>query len=277
MRTAMLHAGKASTLAASAVAGIAMMMAGPIHAADAPPHAMSLGPSAPAPPGYLAFCARTPDQCGLSDGTDAQGRPIGAEQLSRNLYSKYYWSAVFAGGASLAAPTPSSSRASSAAKASNAFRGSPSHRTWNDTDPLGATAGAVSPIEANGGLLAELDRVNLQVNRAIHYVSDKALYGDEDYWHLALGPGEPAAGDCKDYVLEKRRALVADGVPAANLSIAIVETTWHESHAVLLVDTDRGEMVLDSLSDWIKPWWKANYSWVERQAPGQQLSWVSIG
>ena len=80
----------------------------------------------------------------------------------------------------------------------------------------------------------------------------------------------------KDYVLEKRRALIAEGVPAANLSIAIVKTPRGETHAVLLVATDRGELVLDSLSDWIQPWWKVRYTWISRQAPGQQLSWVAI-
>jgi predicted transglutaminase-like cysteine proteinase len=89
--------------------------------------------------------------------------------------------------------------------------------------------------------------------------------------------GERAEGDCKDYVLEKRRALVADGVPAADLSIAIVMTPWGETHAVLLVRTDRGELVLDSLSQWIQPWRKVHYKWIKRQAPGQQLTWVSLG
>ncbi len=77
-------------------------------------------------------------------------------------------------------------------------------------------------------------------------------------------------------MLEKRGALIADGVPAEALSIAIVQTRWGETHAVLLVNTDQGEIVLDSLSDWIKPWRKAPYRWVERQAPGHQLTWVSL-
>jgi predicted transglutaminase-like cysteine proteinase len=139
-----------------------------------------------------------------------------------------------------------------------------------------AYAQSPAMLAMTGALMAELDQVNQGVNHAIRYVSDRTLYGDEDHWHLSLDPGGPRAGDCKDYVLEKRRALIDDGVPASSLAIAIVQTPWRESHAVLLVDTDQGELVLDSLSSWIQPWWKVNYHWVERQTPGQQLSWVTI-
>ena len=88
--------------------------------------------------------------------------------------------------------------------------------------------------------------------------------------------GASAAGDCKDYVLEKRRALIAAGLPAGALSIAIVKTSWGETHAVLLVSTTGGELVLDSLTPRIQAWRKTGYTWVARQAPGQQLAWVKI-
>jgi predicted transglutaminase-like cysteine proteinase len=139
-----------------------------------------------------------------------------------------------------------------------------------------AYAQGPTTLQMSRDLMAELDRVNQSVNREIRYVSDKVLYGNEDYWHLSLDPGGPRAGDCKDYVLEKRRALINDGIPAAALSIAIVQTPWRETHAILLVKTDQGELVLDSLSSWVQPWWKVNYHWIERQAPGQQLTWISI-
>jgi predicted transglutaminase-like cysteine proteinase len=118
--------------------------------------------------------------------------------------------------------------------------------------------------------------VNNRVNSAIRYVSDVQQYGVDDYWTMPLASGGSAAGDCKDYVLEKRRALIAAGVPAQDLSIAIVKTGWGESHAVLLVATNKGELVLDSLRGEILPWRQAPYTWVERQAPGSSLSWVKI-
>lgn len=148
----------------------------------------------------------------------------------------------------------------------------PSQPAWMERP-----AAPVTPLAADSAMMGQLDRVNRSVNRAIRYVHDSVLYGNEDYWHLSLYPGGPAAGDCKDYVLEKKRALIAAGLPAANLSIAIVATRWGETHAVLLVATDRGELVMDSLSDWIRPWRSVGYRWIERQAPGSQLHWVSIG
>ena len=158
-------------------------------------------------------------------------------------------------------------------------RGAPAAATTMAARPAFDTpAYAQSPamLAMTSALMAELDQVNQGVNHAIRYVSDRTLYGDEDHWHLSLDPGGPRAGDCKDYVLEKRRALIDVGVPASSLAIAIVQTPSRESHAVLLVDTDQGELVLDSLSSWIQPWWKVNYHWVERQTPRQQLSWVTI-
>ena len=187
------------------------------------------------------------------------------------------------------APSASSLARDAAERAAAEAAETPAYAAQDRGAPAAATAMAARPafdtpayaqspamLAMTGALMAELDQVNQGVNHAIRYVSDRTLYGDEDHWHLSLDPGGPRAGDCKDYVLEKRRALIDDGVPASSLAIAIVQTPSRASHAVLLVDTDQGELVLDSLSSWIQPWWKVNYHWVERQTPGQQLSWVTI-
>lgn len=121
---------------------------------------------------------------------------------------------------------------------------------------------------------ALLNRVNRQVNRQIRQASDQTVFGQSDYWQAPTQDG--AYGDCEDYVLAKRQALIEAGVPAAALSIAIVETRWGESHAVLLVAGDTGEVVLDSLSSWISRWDRVDYVWRERQAPGKIFEWVAI-
>jgi predicted transglutaminase-like cysteine proteinase len=119
-------------------------------------------------------------------------------------------------------------------------------------------------------------RVNKQVNKAIIFREDERTWGANDYWALPLEQGV-RSGDCEDYVLEKRRALQAEGVPKEALSIALVITPWGESHAVLLVATQKGEMVLDNLSPWIVPWSQTGYRWLTRQAPGgDAMTWVSI-
>lgn len=328
---------KACAFACAAVAGL-IVVGGPAAAQPQGPQFMPLGAAAPAPVGYLNFCARQPDQCDLKDEVDVGGRVVSVDERSRELNAKYFWSVAFgsdqpvnmrltpmAGAPAVAAGVsastrgayfgqPAADRASSidglldvldsndearrsqpvAEQASAIDRlletlspnGDASPDTGSSASAAGgrtASSGAqdetvtVQPLQANPALSAELDRVNLRINRAIRYVSDRALYGDEDYWHLPLDAGGAPEGDCKDYVLEKRRALVADGVPSANLSIAIVETSRGETHAVLLVTSDRGELVLDNLSSQVVPWQEVRYRWVERQAPGQALRWVTIG
>lgn len=118
-----------------------------------------------------------------------------------------------------------------------------------------------------------VQRINREVNRAIRHREDSAIYGRPDQWAL----GEAGVGDCEDYALAKRAALIQAGVPARALSIALVETRRGESHAVLLIDTDKGAMVLDNLSPWIRRWDQTPYTWIARQTPGDPLTWRAVG
>jgi predicted transglutaminase-like cysteine proteinase len=140
--------------------------------------------------------------------------------------------------------------------------------------PAYANPAVVVPM--GGEMWKTVGRVNAQVNRAIVFRSDEQTWGVEDYWALPLEQGT-RFGDCEDYVLEKRHELLAAGVPAQALSIALVTTSWGESHSVLLVATDRGEYVLDNLSGWVSPWTQAGYHWVARQVPGGGAAdWVAV-
>ncbi|MGH6958722.1 MAG: transglutaminase-like cysteine peptidase [Caulobacteraceae bacterium] len=239
---------------------------------------MQLGQAAAPPLGYLDFCARRPDQCGLAPTP-------GEDMLTRQhaLYAKYFWPFAFKGaGPTTASLTPTSGGGALAPKpAAVKF-------DWSAIFPATGAAPAPSaarapaerpaaaPVSMTPALMRTVADVNERVNRSILYVSDEALYGVKDYWTLPLSPGGPAAGDCKDYVLEKRRALAADGIPVADLSIAIVRTARGETHAVLLLTTDRGELVLDSLTSEIRPWRKVRYAWLERQRPGRPLAWAVV-
>jgi len=118
-----------------------------------------------------------------------------------------------------------------------------------------------------------LNRVNRSVNAAIAPMSDGRSV---DTWSLPLADGA-RTGDCEDYVLEKRRALLAHGLPAETLSIAVVRTRTGESHAVLVVDTADGEMVLDNRAASISPWTQATYRWVKRQSRVDPAIWVRVG
>lgn len=116
--------------------------------------------------------------------------------------------------------------------------------------------------------------INRDVNRQIRSGSDERVYGRADYWTVPTGSN--ARGDCEDYVLAKRRALIRAGYPVAALSIAVVETRWGEVHAVLLVATDEGDFVLDNLTGRISRWDQVSYRWRERQAPGKTFEWVRM-
>lgn len=118
-----------------------------------------------------------------------------------------------------------------------------------------------------------VQRINREINRAIRHREDSVVYGRPDQWAL----GEAGVGDCEDYALAKRAALIQAGVPARALSIALVETRRGESHAVLLIDTDKGAMVLDNLSPWIRRWDQTPYTWIARQTPGDPLTWRAVG
>lgn len=130
-----------------------------------------------------------------------------------------------------------------------------------------------SPLTLARADWRRVQRINREVNRAIRHREDSAIYGRPDQWAL----GEAGVGDCEDYALAKRAALIQAGVPARALSIALVETRRGESHAVLLIDTDKGAMVLDNLSPWIRRWDQTPYSWIARQTPGDPLTWRAVG
>ena len=122
---------------------------------------------------------------------------------------------------------------------------------------------------------ATLVKTNRQINRLIRARPDDDASQANDTWSLPLEEGR-REGDCEDYVLEKRRALVRAGFPSAALSIAVVDTVAGSRHAVLIVGTDQGELVLDSRSPWILPWEDVSYAWIKRQSPGDPNRWVEL-
>lgn len=138
-----------------------------------------------------------------------------------------------------------------------------------------ATAARSAPPSLTPTLWNQLTRINDKVNRQIVRRADIQTYGVLDRWATPLAQGDQY-GDCEDYVLEKRRALLAAGLPEHALSIAVATTTWGESHAVLLVSTDQGDYVLDSLTPWILPWRKASLTWRERQVAGAPFRWAMV-
>lgn len=110
--------------------------------------------------------------------------------------------------------------------------------------------GGSSQVTMTPNLMAVLKQVNGHVNRSIRPERDTA-----DVWEL-----NPTSGDCEDYVLSKRSALIRQGVSAGALRIAYTHTRRGEPHAVLVVKTSQGDYVLDNLTNSVKTLRASGYS-----------------
>jgi len=117
----------------------------------------------------------------------------------------------------------------------------------------------------------ELAEVNTMVNATVKPMNDYDVYGQDEVWAYPSG-----AGDCEDYVLEKRRDLMGKGIPLSQLLITVVRKPDGEGHAVLTVRTDEGDYVLDNLTDAIKPWEETGYRYLKRQSTTHTGRWVTI-
>lgn len=116
--------------------------------------------------------------------------------------------------------------------------------------------------------LRELRRVNYQVNRAIRPRNEVS---GRDQWRAGV-----ASGDCEDYVLTKRRELIGRGFPASAMRIAVVRTPNDVGHAVLVVSTSRGDVVLDNRTNSIVDWYETDLRWVKIQSGGNPLYWGEV-
>lgn len=106
-----------------------------------------------------------------------------------------------------------------------------------------------------------VEAVNSYVNRT-RYIEDSSNWGRSDYWAT---PAEfiSRGGDCEDFAIAKYAALKHLGVPESRMRLAIVQDTIKNiPHAVLIVYTDGGPVVLDNQ---VKSVMKADY--VSRYKP----------
>ncbi|WP_417693808.1 transglutaminase-like cysteine peptidase [Roseibium sp.] len=118
----------------------------------------------------------------------------------------------------------------------------------------------------------ELIALNQRVNRGIRPVTDSQLFGQEEYWTYPTN----GAGDCEEYVLEKRRVLIAAGWPKSALLITVAKDMQNAGHAVLTVRTDQGDMILDNQIEAVLPWYSTPYRYIKRQSTTQPARWTGI-
>lgn len=113
--------------------------------------------------------------------------------------------------------------------------------------------------------------VNRAANARIQPRTDLEIYGKDEVWSYPI-----RFGDCEDYVLLKRRALVDKGIPLSNLLITVVRKPDGEGHAVLTVRTDRGDFILDNLNEDVLSWESTDYRYLKRQSSQHSGRWVTI-
>ena len=117
-----------------------------------------------------------------------------------------------------------------------------------------------------------LNTVNHTVNTAIKPETDEAHYGRAEFWTIPTD----GYGDCEDYALTKRKELLDAGLPASALRLAVVYSIKTALHAVLTVSTDKGDLVLDNVTDAIVAWNATDFTWIMVQDKANPLWWDSL-
>ncbi|SFV16620.1 Predicted transglutaminase-like cysteine proteinase [Methylobacterium sp. 174MFSha1.1] len=114
--------------------------------------------------------------------------------------------------------------------------------------------------------------INRQVNTSLRAVTDQEHWGVPDRWDLA----EDGSGDCEDFQLLKRKLLAQAGLPRRAMRMTVVIDEKGEGHAVLMLRTDRGDLVLDNKTSAVLPWHKTGYTFIKREGD-ESTRWVSLG
>lgn len=117
----------------------------------------------------------------------------------------------------------------------------------------------------------ELLDINAGNNANIVAITDQQLYHTVEFWTYPNG-----YGDCEDFALAKRRELISHGWNPSTLLMAVVRQQNGEGHAVLMVRTDRGDLVLDNLVGEVKLWSQTSYRFLKRQSQAHAGRWVDL-
>lgn len=147
------------------------------------------------------------------------------------------------------------------------------HAEFCKTRPAecGPNENPVAAVPLTEALWQQLLTVNAYYNQTVAPVTDEDLYQVDEFWTYPNG-----YGDCEDYVLIKRRELINTGWPASTLLIAVVKQANGQGHAVLMVRTDRGDLVLDNQVGSVDLWNQTPYKYIKRQSQANAGQWVDM-
>lgn len=130
-------------------------------------------------------------------------------------------------------------------------------RLMCEDHPSECRGGGASKVAYTPKLAKLIRYVNLEVNSAITPEPDQLM----DVWTI-----NAKKGDCEEYVLAKRRALVSSGVPASSLRI-VYALRHGGGHAILAVHTNKGDFVLDNKTSAITTLDRTGYKIVSMSGP----------
>jgi predicted transglutaminase-like cysteine proteinase len=127
-------------------------------------------------------------------------------------------------------------------------------------------------IDLTPAAWAEIVSVNKAVNRDVRGVTDQEHWGVEDRWDYPSN----GKGDCEDIQLLKRKLLSEKGLPYRAMRMTVVIDREGAGHAVLMLRTNRGDLILDNKRDAVLPWKRTGYVYLKREG-AQGSGWVSLG
>lgn len=126
-------------------------------------------------------------------------------------------------------------------------------------------------IDLNTETSELLKRINHSVNISIAPILKDYGSNLADGWTVA-----PDTGDCNDYAVTKRHKLLESGLPSKALRLSVVTTPSGIGHLVLVVVTTKGDVVMDNLTEVIRPWQSTGYHWLKIQSATDAKFWYNI-
>jgi predicted transglutaminase-like cysteine proteinase len=127
---------------------------------------------------------------------------------------------------------------------------------------------ATQEVKMTPELWSDLLSVQQDINRTLKPTQDVRFAWD----YSANG-----TGNCVQFALEKRRALISRGWPPGALQLATAVTPANIGHLVLVINTAEGDWVLDNLQADVVRWERLPYRWIARQRGDSMEDWVSVG
>ncbi len=117
----------------------------------------------------------------------------------------------------------------------------------------------------------QLQKTQHDVNDQIKYRKDIDKYGKSDYWTVPEEIKGKFEGDCEDYACAKQATLKEIGIPSW---LATCWTELDQYHAVLIVETTTGSLVLDNRYIDVRRYEDLKYRWHKKE--GEDEKWYEI-